>query len=123
MFTSLFGRRATALVNAFVDSSNAFMAESRRWATKKSGGSSKNGRDSKPKMLGVKVYGNQAVKAGNIIVRQRGTKFHPMGENVGIGRDHTIFATADGKVQFKYDRFAKRSFVGVVASEDVPLAN
>lgn len=68
-------------------------------AQKKGGGSTRNGRDSKPKMLGVKVYGGQAVSAGAIIVRQRGTKFHP-GTNVGLGRDHTLFALTDGKVSF-----------------------
>ncbi|MGB0370876.1 MAG: 50S ribosomal protein L27 [Opitutales bacterium] len=66
---------------------------------KKGQGTSKNGRDSNPKMLGVKKYGGQAVIAGNIIVRQRGTRFHP-GANVGIGRDHTLFALTDGKVAF-----------------------
>ena len=64
-------------------------------ATKKAGGSTKNGRDSNPKMLGVKMYGGQTVTAGNIIVRQRGTEFHA-GTNVGMGRDHTLFATAVG---------------------------
>lgn len=68
-------------------------------STKKAGGSSRNGRDSESKRLGVKVFGGQAVRAGNIIVRQRGTKVRP-GENVGLGRDHTIFAKADGFVQF-----------------------
>ena len=68
-------------------------------ATKKAGGSTKNGRDSNPKMLGVKMYGGQSVTAGNIIVRQRGTEFHA-GQNVGMGRDHTLFATADGVIKF-----------------------
>jgi large subunit ribosomal protein L27 len=68
-------------------------------AQKKGGGSTRNGRDSQPKMLGVKVFGGQAVSAGSIIVRQRGTKFHP-GSNVGIGRDHSLFALVDGEVQF-----------------------
>jgi len=68
-------------------------------AQKKGGGSTRNGRDSQPKMLGVKVYGGQTVSAGAIIVRQRGTKFHP-GTNVGLGRDHTLFALTDGKVSF-----------------------
>jgi large subunit ribosomal protein L27 len=69
-------------------------------AHKKGQGSSRNGRDSKPKMLGVKKYGGETVKPGNIIVRQRGTQFHP-GVNVGIGRDHTIFALVDGQVKFE----------------------
>jgi large subunit ribosomal protein L27 len=68
-------------------------------AQKKGGGSTRNGRDSQPKMLGVKVFGGQAIHAGGIIVRQRGTRFHP-GTNVGMGRDHTLFALVDGKVSF-----------------------
>ena len=76
-------------------------------AHKKSGGSSRNGRDSAGKRLGVKKFGGEAVVAGNIIVRQRGTKFHP-GDNVGIGRDHTLFALVDGAVGFvkKKDKMA-----------------
>lgn len=69
-------------------------------AHKKGQGSSRNGRDSKPKMLGVKRYGGEVVKAGSIIVRQRGTKFHP-GVNVGLGRDHTLFALEAGQVKFE----------------------
>ena len=80
-------------------------------ATKKAGGSSRNGRDSAGRRLGVKKYGGQEVISGNIIVRQRGTKFHP-GANVGIGKDHTIFATKDGKVSFKKTR--TRTFISVV---------
>ena len=68
-------------------------------AQKKGGGSTRNGRDSQPKMLGVKAYGGELVSAGSIIVRQRGTKFHA-GTNVGMGRDHTLFALVDGSVQF-----------------------
>ncbi|MCU7373527.1 50S ribosomal protein L27 [Paucibacter sp. O1-1] len=68
-------------------------------AQKKGGGSTRNGRDSKPKMLGVKAFGGQTISAGSIIVRQRGTKFHP-GTNVGIGKDHTLFALVDGQVSF-----------------------
>jgi large subunit ribosomal protein L27 len=68
-------------------------------AQKKGGGSTRNGRDSKPKMLGVKVFGGQTISAGSIIVRQRGTRFHA-GTNVGMGRDHTLFALVDGKVSF-----------------------
>ena len=68
-------------------------------AQKKGGGSTRNGRDSQPKMLGVKRYGGETVSAGSLIVRQRGTKFHP-GDNVGIGRDHTLFALVDGKISF-----------------------
>ena len=69
-------------------------------ASKKAGGSTKNGRDSNPKMLGVKAFGGQVVTAGSIIVRQRGTKFHA-GRNVGIGRDHTLFALVEGAVEFQ----------------------
>ncbi len=68
-------------------------------AQKKGGGSTRNGRDSKPKMLGVKVFGGEQISAGAIIVRQRGTKFHP-GTNVGVGKDHTLFALVDGHVSF-----------------------
>ena len=68
-------------------------------AHKKAGGSTRNGRDSNPKYLGVKIYGGQAIEAGNIIIRQRGTQFHP-GVGVGLGRDHTLFALVDGKVEF-----------------------
>jgi len=80
-------------------------------ATKKAGGSSRNGRDSIGRRLGVKKFGGENVLPGNIIVRQRGTKFHP-GDNVGIGKDHTIFATKNGKVTFKKTRI--RTFVSVI---------
>ena len=80
-------------------------------AHKKAGGSSRNGRDSAGRRLGVKKFGGQIVISGNIIVRQRGTKFHP-GSNVGIGKDHTIFATKEGKVSFKKTR--TRTFISVV---------
>jgi large subunit ribosomal protein L27 len=82
-------------------------------AQKKAGGSSRNGRDSNPKMLGVKVFGGEDILAGGIIVRQRGTKFHP-GKNVGIGKDHTLFAKADGKVLFSVGGEFKRSLVSIV---------
>ncbi|MBP7507354.1 MAG: 50S ribosomal protein L27 [Prolixibacteraceae bacterium] len=80
-------------------------------AHKKGVGSSKNGRESESKRLGVKIWGGQSAKAGNILVRQRGTQHHP-GENVGIGRDHTLFALIDGTVVFK-KRQKNRSFVSV----------
>lgn len=83
-------------------------------ATKKAGGSSRNGRDSKSKRLGVKCFGDQAVLAGNIIIRQRGTKFHA-GTNVGCGRDHTLFALVNGKVKFETKGDKNRKFVSVVA--------
>jgi len=82
-------------------------------AHKKAGGSSKNGRDSESKRLGVKIYGGQDVVAGNIIVRQRGTRFHP-GVNVGLGRDHTLFAKKDGQVRFDKKGVKNRQFVSVV---------
>ena len=81
-------------------------------AHKKAGGSSRNGRDSHSKRLGVKRYGGESVRAGNIIVRQRGTRFHP-GENVGCGRDHTLFATADGHVEFHAGGPKNRRYVSV----------
>jgi large subunit ribosomal protein L27 len=81
-------------------------------AQKKGGGSTRNGRDSQPKMLGVKVYGGQVVTAGSIIVRQRGTAFHP-GVNVGVGRDHTLFALQDGTVSFHTKGAMNRRTVNV----------
>ena len=83
-------------------------------AHKKAGGSTRNGRDSESKRLGVKKFGGQHVVAGNIIVRQRGTKFHP-GVNVGCGRDHTLFATAAGVVKFEQRGPLNRKIVSVVA--------
>ena len=80
-------------------------------AHKKGAGSSKNGRESESKRLGVKIYGGQAITAGNIIIRQRGTTHHP-GENVGMGKDHTLFALKDGIVKFQKGR-KNRSFVSV----------
>ena len=82
-------------------------------AHKKAGGSTRNGRDSESKRLGVKLFGGQAAKAGNILVRQRGTKFHA-GTNVRIGRDHTLFATADGAVKFEVKGPKKRKTVSIV---------
>lgn len=81
-------------------------------AHKKAGGSSRNGSDSKSKRLGVKRFGGQAVISGNILVRQRGTKFHP-GSNVGLGVDHTLFATVDGRVEFR-TKSNNRTYVSVV---------
>ncbi len=82
-------------------------------AHKKAGGSTRNGRDSESKRLGVKVYGGESIKAGAIIIRQRGTHFHH-GENVGIGKDHTLFAKADGKVLFQVKGPNNRKYVSVV---------
>jgi len=81
-------------------------------AHKKAGGSSRNGRDSESKRLGVKKYGGEQVTAGNIIVRQRGTRFHP-GVNVGLGRDHTLFAKSDGVVRFERKGPKNRQYVSV----------
>jgi large subunit ribosomal protein L27 len=82
-------------------------------AQKKGGGSTRNGRDSQPKMLGVKAFGGELVSAGSIIVRQRGTKFHP-GTNVGVGRDHTLFALVDGHVKFQVKGELNKQTVSVV---------
>ncbi|WP_395789465.1 50S ribosomal protein L27 [Aquimonas sp.] len=83
-------------------------------AHKKAGGSTRNGRDSNPKYLGVKIYGGQAIEAGNIIIRQRGTQFHP-GPGVGLGRDHTLFALKDGVVNFAVKGPKNRRTVSVIA--------
>lgn len=84
-------------------------------AQKKGGGSTRNGRDSKPKMLGVKAFGGESVSAGSIIVRQRGTKFHP-GTNVGVGKDHTLFALADGTISFAVKGPLNKHTVSVTAT-------
>jgi large subunit ribosomal protein L27 len=88
-------------------------------AHKKAGGSSRNGRDSDGRRLGVKKFGGQSVLGGNILVRQRGTKWHP-GSNVGIGKDHTLFALADGVVEFKSGR--TRDYVCVVPAQKLQAA-
>lgn len=85
-------------------------------AHKKAGGSTRNGRDSNPKYLGVKRYGGESVLAGNILVRQRGTQFHA-GKNVGVGRDHTLYALSEGRVKFQKRGLPKRRFVSVVTEE------
>ncbi|PVZ70439.1 50S ribosomal protein L27 [Pelagibaculum spongiae] len=84
-------------------------------AHKKAGGSTRNGRDSESKRLGVKRYGGENVSSGNILVRQRGTRFHA-GTNVRVGRDHTLFAVADGQVKFEVKGPKNRQFISVVAS-------
>ncbi len=84
-------------------------------AHKKAGGSTNNGRDSESKRLGVKRYGGQVVLAGNILVRQRGTRFHA-GDNVGCGKDHTLFATAEGVVKFEVKGPKNRKFISVVSA-------
>lgn len=87
-------------------------------AHKKAGGSSRNGRDSNAKRLGVKRYGGQFVLAGNILVRQRGTQFHP-GENVGCGKDHTLFALTDGLVKFSVGGKLNRRSVSIIPKEAI----
>ena len=82
----------------------------------KGGGSTRNGRDSEAKRLGVKVYGGQTIPAGSIIVRQRGTRFHP-GANVGMGKDHTLFALVDGSVKFSIGGALNKQTVSVIAAE------
>ena len=89
-------------------------------AHKKAGGSSRNGRDTEGRRLGVKKYGGEKVVAGNILIRQRGTKWYP-GQNVGLGRDHTIFALIDGKVEFK-TRSEGRVHISVVPMSVVPVS-
>jgi large subunit ribosomal protein L27 len=84
-------------------------------AHKKAGGSTRNGRDSESKRLGVKIFGGEGVRAGNILVRQRGTQYRP-GVNVGIGTDHTLFALKDGTVAFKRRGAEQRTFIDVVAN-------
>ncbi|AYF88441.1 50S ribosomal protein L27 [Pseudomonas sp. GCM10022186] len=84
-------------------------------AHKKAGGSTRNGRDSESKRLGVKLFGGQVVKAGNIIVRQRGTKFHA-GVGVGLGKDHTLFAKVDGVIKFEVKGAFGRKYVSIVAA-------
>ena len=91
-------------------------------AHKKAGGSTRNGRDSNPKFLGVKRYGGQFVNAGEIIVRQRGTRFHP-GTGVGCGRDHTLFALVEGLVQFTVKGIKNRKYVTIVAEAKEEAAN
>lgn len=85
-------------------------------AQKKGGGSTRNGRDSQAKRLGVKVYGGQSLSAGSIIVRQRGTQFHP-GPNVGMGKDHTLFSLVDGTVQFSVKGALNKRTVSVIAAD------
>ncbi|MEO9137260.1 MAG: 50S ribosomal protein L27 [Casimicrobiaceae bacterium] len=86
-------------------------------AHKKAGGSSRNGRDSESKRLGVKVYGGEAIRAGGIIVRQRGTPIHP-GVNVGIGKDHTLFALVDGKVSYGVKGAQQHKYANVVPTQE-----
>ncbi|KAL1915856.1 mitochondrial 54S ribosomal protein bL27m [Calcarisporiella thermophila] len=108
-FTSLTSTRISLLNPA-----NTSTLTQIRWATKRAGGSTRNGRDSAGRRLGVKKFENELVQPGNILVRQRGTKFHP-GDNVGIGKDHTIYALEEGYVRFYTDpEYPKRRYIGVV---------
>ena len=90
-------------------------------AHKKGGGTTRNGRDSESKRLGVKVYGGQSINAGGIIIRQRGTRVHP-GENVGMGKDHTLFALVPGKVQFTIKGAKQNQFAVVVPNVEAVAA-
>jgi large subunit ribosomal protein L27 len=90
-------------------------------AQKKGGGSTRNGRDSRPKMLGVKAYGGETVSAGSIIVRQRGTRFHP-GVNVGLGKDHTLYALVDGSVKFAVKGAKSRHTVSIIPLPEAAAA-
>jgi large subunit ribosomal protein L27 len=90
-------------------------------AHKKAGGSSRNGRDSESKRLGVKSYGGELIAAGTIIVRQRGTQFHP-GDNVGMGKDHTLFAKIEGTVEFTLKGSERRKVIRIVPSAAAPAA-
>ncbi|KAK3142998.1 hypothetical protein QOZ80_4BG0356150 [Eleusine coracana subsp. coracana] len=94
------------------ESSGAMGLMFKRWATKKTAGSTKNGRDSNPKYLGVKKFGGEKVEPGNIIVRQRGTRFHP-GNYVGMGKDHTLFCLKEGHVRFERNKLTGRKWVHV----------
>mmetsp|Transcript_63522 Transcript_63522/g.143275 ORF Transcript_63522/g.143275 Transcript_63522/m.143275 type:complete len:119 (+) Transcript_63522:120-476(+) len=112
---SLLGRVAAASQQApFLQNHLAALGVQVRWATKKAGGVTKNGRDSAGRRLGVKKFGGEVVAPGNIIIRQRGQKFHP-GDNVGLGKDHTIWSLIDGKVSFAFDHKIKRNIVSVKA--------
>ncbi|CAM6118767.1 unnamed protein product [Calypogeia fissa] len=105
---------------AGVEAAGSWSLLLRRWATKKAGGSSNNGRDSLPKNLGVKKFGGQKVIPGNIVVRQRGTRFHP-GHFMGMGRDHTLFALVAGNVRFEKDPRTKRKWVHVDPEGGIPI--
>ncbi|KAL0385078.1 UNVERIFIED_CONTAM: 50S ribosomal protein L27 [Sesamum radiatum] len=108
---------STAVYNSASDASREGLSlVFRRWATKKTAGSTKNGRDSLPKNLGVKKFGGERVIPGNIIVRQRGTRFHP-GNYVGIGKDHTLYALKEGCVKFERHKLTGRKWVHVEPKE------
>lgn len=115
MATSLLSRGLGGLLRP-----GAGLLGATRGATKMAGGTTKNGRDSNPKYLGTKLYGGQACLAGNIIVRQRGTKIHP-GVHVGMGKDHTLFALTPGYVHFSVDAFKKRKYVNVFPTRENPF--
>uniref|UniRef100_M4BCM6 50S ribosomal protein L27 n=1 Tax=Hyaloperonospora arabidopsidis (strain Emoy2) TaxID=559515 RepID=M4BCM6_HYAAE len=116
----VFGCSVSATARAGLKNESVFSIPC-RLASKKAGGSTKNGRDSESKRLGVKKFGGQSVVAGNIIIRQRGTKYH-VGTGVGIGKDHTIFATRDGFVRFWYNTPKKHQEVSVKSHREVQRA-
>eukprot|EP00246_Nothoceros_aenigmaticus_P010034 TRINITY_DN2632_c0_g2_i1.p1 TRINITY_DN2632_c0_g2~~TRINITY_DN2632_c0_g2_i1.p1 ORF type:complete len:157 (-),score=14.39 TRINITY_DN2632_c0_g2_i1:146-616(-) len=112
--------RHTVCQDALGGEAGALNLVSKRWATKKAGGSTQNGRDSLPKYLGVKKFGGQRVIPGNIIVRQRGTRFHP-GDFVGMGKDHTLFALSVGQVRFAKNKLTGRKWVHVDPAGGKPI--
>ncbi|KAL6766518.1 MRPL27 [Auxenochlorella protothecoides x Auxenochlorella symbiontica] len=95
---------------------SALQLQQLRWASKKQGGSTQNNKGQNPQNLGIKMYGGQRCIPGNIIVRQRGTEFHP-GANVGMGKDHTLFALIPGNIQFSFDKRRKRRMVAILPPE------
>ncbi|BDA41668.1 50S ribosomal protein L27 [Coccomyxa sp. Obi] len=101
-------------------STNICDLHQKRWASKKQGGSTQNRGGSLPKMLGVKLYGGQRCRAGNIIIRQRGTEYHP-GKNVGMGTDHTLFALVDGSVKFHTNKYPWKRIVSVLPESESGL--
>ncbi|KAL5715261.1 Ribosomal protein L27 [Ranunculus cassubicifolius] len=107
---------SSPMYNGLSDVEGGLSLTIKRWATKKSAGSTKNGRDSNPKFLGVKKFGGEKVIPGNIIVRQRGTRFHP-GNYVGIGKDHTLYALKEGNVKFEKHKMSGRKWVHVEPKE------
>ncbi|KAG9443277.1 hypothetical protein H6P81_014617 [Aristolochia fimbriata] len=107
---------ASVYSSGVTDASEGLSLIFRRWATKKTAGSTKNGRDSLPKNLGVKKFGGERVIPGNIIVRQRGTRFHP-GDYVGIGKDHTLYALKEGNVRFERNKLTGRKWIHVDPKE------
>mmetsp|Transcript_89192 Transcript_89192/g.238143 ORF Transcript_89192/g.238143 Transcript_89192/m.238143 type:complete len:210 (+) Transcript_89192:1126-1755(+) len=113
---TLFNQGFTSAIGGLAARNVQFGTMFCRWATNKSGGGgSRNGRDSQPKMLGVKKYGGEYVIPGNIIIRQRGLRFEP-GQNIGVGKDHTLYSLVDGHVKFQYSNVTKKNTVHVIPS-------